>query len=249
MAGHSKWANIRHRKGAQDAKRGKIFTKVAKEIAIAARNGADPDMNPALRLALQKAKGVNMPNDNVQRAIKRGIGGMDGDNYESITYEGYAPGGIAVMVESLTDNKNRTVAEVRHIFSKRGGSLGESGCVGYLFSRKGVITVNAESASEDDVMLVALDAGAEDVKSGDGMFEIIAAAEDFMAVRDAMEEAGIPIETAEMNMVPATTITVEDEKIATQVLSLMEALEDCDDVQNVYMNFDIDDALMEQLNP
>ncbi|MBB5022664.1 YebC/PmpR family DNA-binding transcriptional regulator [Desulfurispira natronophila] len=248
MAGHSKWANIRHRKGAQDAKRGKIFTKVAKEITIAARNGGDPEMNPALRLALQKAKGVNMPNDNIQRAIKRGTGEIEGVSYEAVTYEGYAPGGIAVLVESLTDNKNRTVAEVRHIFSKRGGSLGESGCVAYMFDRKGIITINSDAASEDDVMMVALESGAEDVKNADGIFEVLTAATDFMAVRDAVEEAGIPIETANFSMVPATTIAIEDEKTASQVLNLMEALEDSDEVQDVYMNFDIDNELMERLD-
>ncbi|WP_027389762.1 YebC/PmpR family DNA-binding transcriptional regulator [Chrysiogenes arsenatis] len=249
MAGHSKWANIKHRKGAQDARRGKAFTKVAKEISIAARDGgADPNFNPRLRLALAKAKSVNMPNDNVSRAIKRGIGGEDGAHYEEITYEGYAPGGIAVLVQCLTDNRNRTVGDVRFIFTKRGGSLGESGCVGWMFKRKGVITIPEEGIDEEEFMLQALELGADDVVHEDEMYEVTTTLENFMAVKEGLEAAGIALESAELAYVPDTTVTIDDEKVAQQVLALNEALEDNDDVQDVYMNFDISSDIMEKIS-
>lgn len=249
MAGHSKWANIKHRKGAQDARRGKAFTKVAKEISIAARDGgADPNFNPRLRLALAKAKSVNMPNDNVLRAIKRGIGGGDSANYEEIIYEGYAPGGIAVLVQCLTDNRNRTVGDVRFIFTKRGGSLGESGCVAWMFKRKGVITIPEEGIDEEEFMLQALELGADDVVHEDEMYEVTTTLENFMAVKEGLEAAGIALESAELAYVPDTTVTIDDEKIAQQVLALNEALEDNDDVQNVYMNFDISSDIMEKIS-
>lgn len=249
MAGHSKWANIKHRKGAQDARRGKAFTKVAKEISIATRDGgADPNFNPRLRLALAKAKSVNMPNDNVARAIKRGIGGEDGANYEEITYEGYAPGGIAVLVQCLTDNRNRTVGDVRFIFTKRGGSLGESGCVGWMFKRKGVITIPDEGIDEEEFMLQALELGADDVVHEDEMYEVTTTLENFMAVKEGLEAAGIALESAELAYVPDTTVNIDDEKVAQQVLALNEALEDNDDVQDVYMNFDISSDIMEKIS-
>lgn len=249
MAGHSKWANIRHRKGAQDAKRGKIFTKIAKEITIAARmSGGDPEANPRLRLVLQKARGVNMPNDNIQRAIKRGTGDMDGVNYEELTYEGYAPGGVATMVECLTDNKNRTVAEVRHIFGKRGGSLGENGCVAWMFNRKGQIAVSAEGVDEEEFMLAALDAGAEDVTNEGEEFEVTTEPDAYEDVYNALEAAGYRIGRAEVSLVPENTVPVETAEDARKLMAFMEALEDSDDVQNVTMNFDIPDEIMEQLD-
>ena len=246
MAGHSKWANIRRRKGAVDVKRGKIFTKLAKEITVAARmGGGDIDANPRLRSAVAAAKTENMPKDNWERAIKKGTGELEGVSYEESTYEGYGPGGAAVFVESLTDNKNRAVAEIRHIFSKRGGSLGESGCVAWMFDKKGVIAVEKSEADEEKLMEVALEAGAEDVRDGGEQFEVISAPSDFEAVRTAVEAAGIAFASAEVTMVPQNTTPVEG-RDAEKMVDLMEALDDCDDVQKAYTNADIPDEFFEE---
>lgn len=248
MSGHSKWSTIKHKKSAQDARRGKIFTKLIKEIIVAARlGGGDPSANPRLRAAIAAAKAENMPKDNIERAIKRGSGGLEGSNYEEVTYEGYGPGGIAVLVESMTDNRQRTVADVRHIFSKRGGSLGEPNSVAWMFSKKGLITIEKNKVDEDTLMELALNAGADDIKDADAEWEVHTSVEAFEAVRDAIEKQGIPMLSAQVTMVPSTTITVEDEDVAAQILKLMDALEDNDDVQHVYANFDIPDAIMEKV--
>ena len=238
MAGHSKWANIKHRKGAQDAKRGKIFTKIIKEITVAARlGGGDPDANPRLRTALDKAKQANMPKDNIDRAIKKGTGDLDGVNYEEGTFEGYGPGGVALIVEFLTDNRTRTVADVRHIFSKYGGNLGVSGSVSFLFERKGLISFSTDNDFEE-IFEVALEAGAEDVKDEGDAYEVVTDPADFMDVRDVISAAGLAYETAEVAMIAATQTELEGKQAET-MLKLMDALEDNDDVQNVYANFDI----------
>ncbi|MFO8155651.1 MAG: YebC/PmpR family DNA-binding transcriptional regulator [Pseudomonadota bacterium] len=241
MAGHSKWANIKHRKAAQDAKRGKLFTKLIREITVAARlGGPEVEDNPRLRAAVDKALGANMPKDTIERAIKRGAGDDDGTQYETLRYEGYAPGGVAIMVDCLTDNRNRTVAEVRHAFNKAGGNLGTDGSVAYLFSRQGVITF-APDTDEDRVMEPALEAGAEDiVTEEDGSVEVLTTPEAFFAVRDALLEAGLEPEHAEVTERPATTVSLEGEE-AGKALGLMDALEDLDDVQNVYTNADFDE--------
>jgi len=240
MAGHSKWANIKHRKGAQDAKRGKIFTKIIKEITVAARlGGGDPDTNPRLRTALDKAKQANMPKDNIDRAIKKGTGDLDGVNYEEGVFEGYGPGGVALIVEFLTDNRTRTVADVRHIFSKYGGNLGVSGSVSFLFERKGVVSFKTE-LDFDRIFDAALEAGAEDVKDEGDTYEVISDPADFIEVRDHLHEAGLEYETAEVAMIAATLTPLEGKQAET-MLKLMDALEDNDDVQNVYANFDISD--------
>jgi YebC/PmpR family DNA-binding regulatory protein len=238
MAGHSKWANIKHRKGAQDAKRGKIFTKLIKEITVAAKlGGGDLDANPRLRTAVDKAKAGNMPKDTIERAIKKGSGDLDGVNYEEGTFEGYGPGGAAVIVEFMTDNRTRTVADVRFIFNKHNGSLGVSGSVAFLFDRKGLIVFDEEQ-DFDTLFEVALEAGAEDVKDeGDG-YEIITDPSSFIEVRDALEAKGLKWQSAEVTMIPQTTVQLEG-KQAEQMLKLMDKLEDNDDVQNVYANFDI----------
>jgi YebC/PmpR family DNA-binding regulatory protein len=247
MSGHSKWANIKHRKGKEDIKRGKIFSKHTKEITISARiGGGDPDGNPRLRLAIDKARADNMPKDNIQRAIKKAIGEGNGANYEQIYYEGYGPGGVAVYIDVMTDNKNRVVGEIRYAFSKTNGNLGESGCVGWLFHVKGDILVPLAAADEDRIMEIAIEAGAEDVKQSGDQWEITTAQPDFAAVRDALTKAGIPIDEAEITMIPQTTVKVEG-KEAEQMLRLMEMLEENDDVEHVYANFDIDDAEMERL--
>lgn len=245
MSGHSKWHNIRLRKGKQDAERGKIFTKLAREIIVAAKSGGgNPDTNLRLRLAVQKARENSMPMDNIKRAIERGTGASDGANYDEVTYEGYGPGGVAVMVDCLTDNKNRTVPEIRHIFSRSGGQLGESGCVAWNFDSKGVILVPADGVDEDTVMMAALEAGAEDVRSEDDTFEVITAPGDVHAVRERLEAAGLKVSSAEQTMVPKTTVKLEG-KEAQQMLRLMEMLEDHDDVQKAYANFDIEEDVLE----
>jgi len=246
MAGHSKWANIRFRKGAQDAKRGKIFTKLIREITIAARTGGgDPASNPRLRLAIEKAKAQSMPKENMERAIKRGIGELEGTSYEEVRYEGYGPGGVAVMVDCLTDNRNRTVAEVRHAFSKYGGNLGADGSVAYLFSQVGQINYPAGS-DEDRIMEVAIEAGASDVVTNDdGSIEVLTAPEDFEAVRDAMTAAGLEPESAEITMRAATKVRVEGQQ-AESFLKLLDVLDELDDVQNVYSNADIPEELLEE---
>lgn len=247
MAGHSKWANIKHRKAAQDAKRGKIFTKLIRELVVAARQGGpSPEDNPRLRTAMDKALGANMTKDTIQRAIDRGAGNSDDSNMEEVTYEGYAPGGVAVLVETMTDNRNRTVAEVRHAFSRRGGNLGTDGSVAYLFSRKGQISI-APGAEEDKVIEAALEAGAEDVIShDDGSFEVITPWEEFSVVRDALAGAGFEPD-GEVTMLPSTTVEMDTVEAAEKMLALIDMLEDLDDVQNVYTNADFPAAIMEQL--
>lgn len=244
MSGHSKWANIKHRKGAADARRGKIFTRLIKEITMAARlGGGDMSCNPRLRAAILEAKAENMPKDNIERGIKKGTGEIEGVSYEEIIYEGYGPGGAAVMVESMTDNKNRAVADIRHIFSKCGGNLGENGCVSYMFDKKGLIEVNKNGVSEDVLMETALEAGAEDIREEDTTFEVITSPPAFEAVKAALEAAAIKYEMAEVTMIPQTTLNLTG-KEAEQMLRLMEMLEDCEDVQKLYTNADIPDELM-----
>jgi len=243
MSGHSKWSSIKHKKAATDSKRGKIFTKLIKEITIAARmGGGDPDANPRLRTAIAAARAENMPKDNMERAIKKGTGELEGVNYEEVTYEGYGAGGAAVYVESLTDNKNRTVADIRYIFSKAGGNMAESGCVAYLFDKKGYLVVEKSVVDEDTLMETALDAGAEDVREDGENFEVITEPGDFEGVRDAIEGAGIATIAAEITMLPQTVTPVAG-KEADQMVRLMENLEDCDDVQKVYTNADLPDDM------
>jgi len=247
MAGHSKWANIQHRKGAQDAKRGKLFTKLIREITVAARlGGDDPAANPRLRTAIDKALGSNMPKDTIERAIKRGAGNLEGVSYQEIRYEGYGPGGAAVMVDCMTDNRNRTVAEVRHAFTKCGGNLGTEGSVAYLFTNKGIISYAAGS-DEDTIMEAALEAGADDVVvNDDGSIDVFTTPEDFVAVKEAMVAAGLEPEHAEVTMQAATAAALELED-AKKMVRLLEMLEDLDDVQNVYSNADISEEIMAQL--
>jgi len=246
MSGHNKWSSIKHKKGAADARRGKIFSKLIKEITVSARmGGGDPNANPRLRAAITTAKTENMPKDNIERAIKKGTGELEGVNYEEIVYEGYAPGGAAVLVECLTDNKNRAVAEVRHLFSKSGGNLGENGCVAWMFDKKGLIVVNKEKADEDQLMEIAIDAGAEDVNDEGDSFEVITEVGDFESVKEAIEKASIETEMAEVSMVPQNMLALQG-KEAEQTIRLMDALEDCDDVQKVYTNADIPDELLNE---
>ncbi|MCK5244101.1 MAG: YebC/PmpR family DNA-binding transcriptional regulator [Desulfobacterales bacterium] len=246
MSGHSKWSTIKRKKGVADARRGKVFTKLIKEITVAARTGGgDVESNPRLRTAVASAKAENMPKDNIDRAIKKGSGDMDGVSYEEVMYEGYGPGGAAVLVESLTDNKNRTVADIRYIFSKAGGSLGENGCVAWMFKQMGVIVVEKKDADEDDLMDVALDAGAEDITEEDGNFEVKTPAAEFEKVKEAFDNKGIRYIMAEISMVPDNNVKLE-KKEAEQILRLMDALEDNDDVQKAYSNFDIPDEVMER---
>ncbi|OQY57720.1 MAG: YebC/PmpR family DNA-binding transcriptional regulator [Desulfobacteraceae bacterium 4572_88] len=249
MSGHSKWSTIKHKKGAADAKRGKIFTKLIKEITVAARMGGGGDIasNPRLRTAVLAAKAENMPKDNIERAIKKGTGELEGVNYEESVYEGYGPSGVAVLVESLTDNKNRTVADIRHIFSKSGGNLGENGCVGWMFDKKGYISIEKAATDEDALMEAALDAGAEDVREDGDNFEVITAPEDFETVKEAIDKASIPYTEAEVTMLPQTTANLEG-KEAEQMIRLMDTLEDCDDVQKVYTNADISEDVMNSMN-
>jgi YebC/PmpR family DNA-binding regulatory protein len=246
MSGHSKWSSIKHKKAATDAKRGKIFTKLIKEITVAARSGGgDESANPRLRTAILAAKSENMPKDNIERAIKKGTGELEGVNYEESIYEGYGPGGAAVMVESLTDNKNRTVADIRSIFSKNGGSLGENGCVAWMFNKKGYIAIENKSVEEDKLMEIALDAGAEDIRQDNGNFEVITAPGDFEAVKEAIEKASIPYLDAEVTMLPQNTTNLAG-KEAEQMVRLMELLDDCDDVQKVYTNADIPEEVFNE---
>jgi YebC/PmpR family DNA-binding regulatory protein len=248
MSGHNKWSTIKHKKGAADAKRGKMFSKLIKEITIAARmGGGDVDGNPRLRTAVNTARTANMPKDNIDRAIKRGTGELEGVTYEEIIYEGYGPGGVAVLVEALTDNRNRTVAEVRHIFDKYNGNLGESGCVAWMFDKKGVIVVTAEGLTEDEVMELALEAGAQDVSSDGQAFEITTEPADFETVRKAVEDKQWKVELAETSMIPQTTVKLEGKK-AEQMLKMMDALDDNDDMQKVFANFDISEDEMMRLS-
>ncbi|MFQ3573346.1 MAG: YebC/PmpR family DNA-binding transcriptional regulator [Thermodesulfovibrionales bacterium] len=241
MAGHSKWAQIKHKKAQTDAKKGKIFTKIVKEISVAARlGGGDPDGNPRLRTAIEKAKEVNMPSDNIKKAIMKGTGELPGMVYEEITYEGYGPGGVAIIIDVLTDNKNRTLPEIRHILSKHGGSLGETGCVSWNFEKKGYMLVEKSKIDEDSLLSLILDAGADDMKNDpdDDNYEIFTPVENFTAVKQAIERAGIPISAAEIGKIPKTYVTLEGSQ-GEQMLKLIDTLEDHDDVQNVYSNFDI----------
>ncbi len=247
MAGHSKWAQIKHKKAVVDARRGKLFTKLIREITSAARlGGGDPNANPRLRTAIATAKSANMPADTIQRAIKKGTGELPGEVYEEVTYEGYGPGGVAILVEALTDNKNRTVAELRHLFSKHGGNLGESGCVAWMFTRKGLITLDAKQIDEDELLELVLEAGGDDVRVEGGVYEIHTPPENFEAVRQALEARGLTLDMAEVTMVPQSTVSIEG-KQAEQVLRLMEALDDHDDVRKAYANFDIPEAVMAEL--
>ena len=246
MSGHSKWASIKRKKGATDAKRGQLFSKLTRAIIVAARDGGpDPGGNIALQNAIEKARESSMPKDNIDRAIAKGAGtGADAAAYETITYEGYGPGGIALFVEALTDNRNRTAADVRHVFTKNDGSLGESGSVAWLFERKGVILVPGE-IDEDELMLAAADAGAEDVEAEESSYRVTTAPETLHAVREALEAAGIAIESAESTMVPKTSVEIEDESVARKVVRMMDELEENDDVQDVYSNFDIPEKVLE----
>lgn len=249
MSGHSKWSTIKRKKGAIDAKRGKVFTRLIKEITVAARGGGgDPDGNPRLRSAIATAKAENMPKDNITRAIKKGTGEIAGEVYEEILYEGYGPGGVAVLVECMTDNRNRTVADIRHYFVKSNGNLGESGCVAWMFDKKGLFQVDKVKYSEEELMDLALEAGAEDVIEEDSEFQVISAPEDFEDVRGALEESGVEFIDTSLSMIPQNTIEVTEEKPARALLKLLESLEDHDDVQAVHANFDIDEDIMEQMS-
>ncbi len=249
MSGHSKWSTIKRKKGAIDAKRGKVFTRLIKEITVAARSGGgDPDGNPRLRTAISSAKSENMPKDNIARAIKKGTGEIAGEVYEEILYEGYGPGGVAVLVDCMTDNRNRTVADIRHYFVKSNGNLGESGCVAWMFENKGLIIVDKEGVSEEELMDLAIEAGADDVLEEETEFQVTTTPEDFDAVRESLEQSGIAFLDASLSMIPKNTVEVTEEKPAKALLKLLESLEEHDDVQNVHANFDIDDELMEQLS-
>ena len=247
MSGHSKWATIKRKKGKLDAQRGRTFTKLIKEITVAARSGGgDQEANPRLRTAIATAKAANMPADNIKRAIQKGTGELPGTTYEEGNYEGYGPGGVAVLVQVLTDNKNRTVAEIRHIFTKSNGSLGEAGCVGWMFDKKGYITVDLEKAKEEELMELAIDAGAADFAADSGIYEIYTDYADLEKVRSALEAKEVEMVTAELTMIPQSTVKL-DGKHAEQMIRLFEALEDHDDVQKVYANFDIDESVLEEL--
>jgi len=241
MSGHSKWHSIKHKKAAADAKRGKIFTKIIRELSVAARmGGGDPDTNPRLRKAVSDAKSVNMPADNIKRAIMKGTGELEGVTYDEITYEGYGPGGVAILLEVLTDNRNRTVSELRHIFSKNGGNIGESGCVAWMFNRKGYLVVERSQASEDNLLDIILEAGAEDLKEDGSNYEIFTPPDKYEDVVEALESANIEIAASNLGQIPQNYVKLEG-KQAQQLLRLMEELEDHDDVQNVWANFDIDE--------
>jgi YebC/PmpR family DNA-binding regulatory protein len=247
MSGHSKWSTIKHKKGAADKKRGKIFTKLIKEITVAARmGGGDIEANPRLRQAVAAAKAQNMPKENFERAIKKGTGELEGVSYEEIIYEGYGPGGVAVMVECLTDNRNRTIADVRYMFSKAGGNVGTDGCVAWMFDKKGLIAVAKDAVDEDTLMEIALDAGAEDIRDEGDVFEVITDPGDFETVQAAVEQAGITYEMAEITRLPQT-VTAVSGKEAEQMIRFMEALDDCDDVQKFYTNADIPDEVYDRM--
>jgi len=247
LSGHSKWSSIKHKKGAADAKRGQLFSKLSRAIIVAAKEGGgDPGNNLALQNAIEKAKSYSMPRDNIDRAIAKGSGAdADADAFESIVYEGYGPEGIAVIVEALTDNRNRTAADVRHVFAKHGGNLGTTGAVAWQFDRRGVVVVSAEGVDEDELFLAAADGGADDIEQDGSVFQITSAPEQLAAVRGAVEEAGFTVESAELQLVPKTTVAVDDETKARQVMRLIDALEENDDVQDVYANFDIPEEVLE----
>jgi len=247
LSGHSKWSTIKHKKGAADAKRGKLFSKLSKAIMVAAKDGgSDPLTNLALQNAIEKARSYSMPKDNIERAVAKGSGeGTDGATFETIVYEGYGPEGVAVLVETLTDNRNRTASEVRHLFSKHGGNLGATGAVAWQFERLGVMLVRADGVDEEDLLLVAADAGADDVERDGDVFQVTSPPELLAAVRQALAAAGYAIESAELSMVPKTTVAISDESVAKRIVRLVEGLEDFDDVQDVYANFDIPEAVLE----
>ena len=248
MSGHSRWSQIKRKKGKADVQRGKLFSKILREITVAAKaGGGDPKGNMRLKAAIESAKEVNMPQDNIKRAIQKGTGELPGESYEEITYEGYAPGGVAVMVQVLTDNRNRTAPEIRHTFEKGGGNMGSSGAVAWMFDRRGIITVDAEKIGEDDLMAKALDAGATDMRRAEKVYEITTGPAEIDTVRDALQKAGVPILEAQVTYVPQSTVRVEG-PTATSVVRLVEALEDLDDVQHVYANFDIPDEVLEAIS-
>lgn len=252
MSGHSKWANIKHRKAKVDAQRGKLFTKLGRELIVAARlGGGDPEANPRLKLAIQRAREANMPMESIQRAIQRGTGEIAGESYEEVVYEGYGPGGVAILLNLTTDNRNRTASEIRHLFSKHGGNLGESGCVAWMFESRGLITVElGQGAPEaDDIMLWAIEAGADDVNHNeeDNTIEIVTEPGNLEAVKQALADKGVPIATAEVTMLPKSTVNVSDPEVAKRLLRLLDVLEDHDDVQAVYANFDIPQSLLREL--
>lgn len=249
MAGHSHWAGIKHKKAANDAKRGKIWSKVARAIIVAAKTGGgDPDTNLSLRYAIEKAKDANMPKDTIEKAIKKGTGDLEGVSYEPVLYEGYAPGGVAVMLDGLTDKRSRTAPEVKKIFEKRGGSLGTSGCVNWMFKKKGLITVPADKVDEDDLMEIVISAGADDMEKSGDVFQITCQPGAFEALKSNIQRKEIPTEVAEISMVPENTVEVKDPAVAKKILALMDDFEDHDDIQNVYANFDIPDEVIEQVN-
>ena len=248
MSGHSRWSQIKRKKGKADVQRGKLFSKILREITVAAKNGGgDPKGNMRLKAAIESAKEVNMPQDNITRAIQKGTGELPGESYEEITYEGYAPGGVAVLIQVLTDNRNRTAPEIRHTFEKAGGNMGSSGAVAWMFDRKGVILVDADKIGEDDLMAKALDAGATDMRRAEKVFEITTAPAEMDAVRDALAKAGVPILEAQVTYVPQSTVRVEA-PTAASVMRLIEALEELDDVQHVYANYDIPDEVLEAIS-
>ncbi len=246
MSGHNKWSSIKHKKAATDAKRGKIYTRLVKEIILAAKNGGDPDTNARLRTAINSAKQNNMPRENIERAIKRGTGEIEGAAYEEVTYEGYGHNGVGIVVDVLTDNKNRTVADIRHAFSKYGGTMAEAGAVSWNFEQKGYFTVPSEGIEEDDIMMAALDAGAEDIQKADDLYEVYTSPGDFHSVLANMEKAGYTVENAELTKLPKTTVNADE--VADKLMKLIDMLEDLDDVQKVYANFEFSDEVMARLN-
>lgn len=248
MSGHNKWSSIKHKKGKADAAKGKIFTKVAREIIVAVKQGGgDPEGNFRLRIAIEKGRASNMPNDNIKRAIQKGLGSTDGDNYEEVVYEGYGPGGVAIMLDTMTDNRNRTAGDIRHLFARNNGNMGETGCVNYMFNRKGYLVIEELEMSEDDLMMLALDAGAEDLSVEDNVAEIYTTPDNFEAVKTNLEKEGIQFAQAEISMVPENTVEITDPSQAKKIMRLIDAFEEHDDVQNVYSNADIPDEMMEDL--
>lgn len=249
MSGHSKWANIKHKKARADSQKGQVFTKIGRELVVAAKaGGADPANNFRLKLVVDKAKAANMPNDNIQRAIQKGAGGSEGDSYEELRYEGYGPGGVAVMVNILTDNRNRTAGEMRHIFSKYGGNLGETGCVNWMFKEKGQLSVPREDLKlgEDDFMIMALDAGAEDIDTDEESFQVYTAPEDIEGVRQALLDHSLPIDEAAINLIPESSVEIDDADQAAKLIRLIDALEENDDVQGVYTNFELAESIADE---
>lgn len=249
MSGHSKWANIKHKKARADSQKGQVFTKIGRELVVAAKaGGPDPANNFRLKLVVDKAKAANMPNDNIQRAIQKGAGGSEGDSYEELRYEGYGPGGVAVMVNILTDNRNRTAGEMRHIFSKYGGNLGETGCVNWMFKEKGQLSVPREDLKlgEDDFMIMALDAGAEDIDTDEESFQVYTAPEDIEGIRQALLDHGLPIDEAAINLIPESSVEIDDADQAAKLIRLIDALEENDDVQGVYTNFELAESIADE---